>query len=397
GLTYRWLNRQLVIAISFIIIAVMCAVMPALTSLWQLYICAFVFGFGSSINTMGYIVWVIELYPKHSAPLLQLNALSFGIGSIICTAILKPYLTGEMVADPALTTTTVALPGIYPGNHSQYLAPTIVSVAERRDKLLQPCIILCACLLIFPIASLIMYFIKPYKAVVKDRPIDDDGQDKDLDNTVTANTTAPVKLFDDPALSPRTLMAGLFTAWFTLYVVFESMYLKFAIAYYQYSPQRLSAGTGADIFAVSTGVFSVARLVNVFVSMRVTINTMICYHYAILLVAMVMMVVGQYSLPTLWVASALLMWGFSPMFAGTYTFTDQYLSMTDRMGTVFLLARGVVTIFTPLIIGEFMEHESWVFLVIEWVYLGLSIVVFMAIHYMIRVYERRGPGRVRCQ
>ena len=130
GLTYRWLNRQLVMAITFITICVVSACTPLLSHLWVLYLFALVFGFGSSVNISGYIVWTIEQWKAKSALLLQVYTLAFSLGSVICTAIIGPYLTGEVRENGNDGNKTV-INGID------------ISPGGRRNKLQLPSMVLC--------------------------------------------------------------------------------------------------------------------------------------------------------------------------------------------------------------------------------------------------------------
>ena len=101
------------------------ATTPLLPHLWLVWLFALIFGVGSSINVSAYIVWTIELWHDKSGPVLQLNALGFGLGSIITSASMSPYLTGE-------------------NEHGQPLLPS----EDIRDKLKWPSIILCGSLAI---------------------------------------------------------------------------------------------------------------------------------------------------------------------------------------------------------------------------------------------------------
>ena len=134
GLTYKYLNRQLVICITYSMLTIACAVLPLLPNLWLLYVCAFIFGFGSSIQVCGYTVWLIEMWKEKSGPILQVSDFGFGIGSILCTVILKPYLVGEINAETHINqisnTTVTQIPDI-----------------DRRERLMLPTLLIGVCIL----------------------------------------------------------------------------------------------------------------------------------------------------------------------------------------------------------------------------------------------------------
>ncbi|XP_054161684.1 uncharacterized protein LOC128959706 [Oppia nitens] len=274
GLTYKWLNRQIVMAIAFIMMSVLYACTPLLTSLWQLYLIAFLFGVGSTINVSGYVVWTIELWQHRSAPVLQFNAVGFGLGSIIATAVMSMYTTGNIEPDKPLVTVDV-----------------------RRDRLTVPSIVLCSVLSIVPIVSLVVYIIKPYK--IPENSSVSVNNVSDNNNRVDTNRmemdeihsrqqqhnqqTTDLKLFDDPR-SPRILIRVLFTLWFGAYILMETVFLKFAVTYYQYSPHRLTAPEAGHMFSIATVVFTVCKVVNIVLAMYLSINTVVSIHYTLLVI-----------------------------------------------------------------------------------------------------------------
>ena len=62
--------------------------------------------------------------------------------------------------------------------------------------------------------------------------------------------------------------------------------------------------------------------------------------------------------------------------------------MTDHLSTVFLFSRGVFTLFTPSIIGEFIETNSYVFIIVNVVYIVSSLLLYFIINYLIVKYRK---------
>ncbi|XP_054161682.1 uncharacterized protein LOC128959703 [Oppia nitens] len=348
-LTYKWLNRQIVMAIAFIMMSVLYACTPLLTSLWQLYLIAFLFGVGSTVNISGYIVWTIELWQHRSAPVLQFNAVGFGIGSIIVTAVMSMYTTGNIEPDKPL-----------------------VPVDVRRDRLTVPSIVLCSVLAIVPILSLVIYIIKPYKmpenisvSNVSDNNNTVDSNRMEMDENHSRQQqhnqqTTDLKLFDDPR-SPRILMRVLFTLWFGAYTLLETVFLKFAVTYYQYSPHRLTAPEAGHMYSIATLVFTVCKVVNIVLAMYLSINTVVYIHYTLLVAGIVLLIFGHWYLTVLWMASCVLMAGCAPLFSLSFSFTSQYLTFSNTMSNVFLFCRGLLLLITPYIIGQFINDYPMIF------------------------------------
>ena len=136
GLLYKYLNRQLVISTTYALLTIACAVIPLLPNLWTLYVCAFIFGLGSSIQVCGYTVWTIEMWQKKAGPLLQVNDFGFGLGSILCTVILKPYLVGEL-GDPSIDDKQTL----------SFRNETQIIDIDRRERLALPCLLIGVCVL----------------------------------------------------------------------------------------------------------------------------------------------------------------------------------------------------------------------------------------------------------
>ena len=221
-----------------------------------------------------------------------------------------------------------------------------------------------------------MYFIKPFKTT--------EEESKQVNEDLSAGQQ--IKLFDRPE-TPRKTIRVLFAFWFTLYITFETVFLKFAVTYYQYSPHKLPAQEAAHIFSIATAVYTAFRGLNVFIGLKLSIRSMLCYHYIILIIGTFLLIIGQNILSVLWVSSILLCWGFSAMFAGIYTFTGTQLTMTNQLSTLFILLRGVFTLVTPVLIGEYLDEFSEIFIFVEIFYLLSSLVFIFLIIYLIRLYK----------
>ena len=165
---------------------------------------------------------------------------------------------------------------------------------------------------------MIMYLIRPY---IKSKCGPECGSQLSIE-TKSEELQESYKLFDDKR-TPRIVMRVLFALWFTFFALAETIYFKYAITYYQYSPQQLSAGDAATLFTYSTVAYSVFRLCNVFVSIKYSINSIIKYHFVVLFVGLSLMVGAHFNYIALWVSGPVMMWGFAPMFAGTYTFASR--------------------------------------------------------------------------
>lgn len=227
-----------------------------------------------------------------------------------------------------------------------------------------------------PISSLVMFFIQRYK----EPQIDSTNLDED-------SSYSEKKLFDRPE-TPTKIIRVLYAFWYTLYVIFETVFFKFAVTYFQYCPQRLTAQKAAEVFSISSAVYTAFRGVNILIGLKVKRFYILSYHYGFLIIGMALQIVGQYNYIVLWTSSIVLCFGFSAMFAGIFAFTGQYLTLTDRLSTFFTLIRGLFTLFTPLVIGYFIEDYSMIFIIINLFYLISSLIIFISIVFLIKRYSR---------
>ncbi|CAG2116658.1 unnamed protein product [Medioppia subpectinata] len=153
GLTYRYLNRQLVVAVCFVILTVVNSVLPMVPNLPVLYVCAVASGFCSSVIMCSYTVWTMEMWGSRSAPVLYLEDFSYGIGSTIVSAVLKPFVVGDVEAGREAVTTTLAPLVGYGLNNT--IDRALVSGGslpmnddyDRRALLTQPFIIIGVCVI----------------------------------------------------------------------------------------------------------------------------------------------------------------------------------------------------------------------------------------------------------
>ena len=130
-----------------------------------------------------------------------------------------------------------------------------------------------------------MYFIRPYKPPIEK------CESSDQDNSKVEE----VKLFDRPD-TPRKSIRILCALWYSFYVIFETLFLNFAVTYFQYCPLHLTARKAVELFSICTAVFTGVRGLNVFVALKVKMLYMIYYHYAILIVGMVLLTFGKHNL-----------------------------------------------------------------------------------------------------
>ena len=71
------------------------ALIPVCPHIWGLYLCQFFNGLGAGAWDNGNNVWLVELWPQQSSPILQFSHFMYGLGSVLAPILVRPYLTGE--------------------------------------------------------------------------------------------------------------------------------------------------------------------------------------------------------------------------------------------------------------------------------------------------------------
>ena len=101
-----------------------------------------------------------------------------------------------------------------------------------------------------------MYFWRPYKN------IDEIKTDEKTPPIVSeSQNAAKVKLFDRKD-TPRRAIRLLFAVWFAVYLAFEMVFMKYCVAYFQYSPLNVPVETGTQILSIGVTVYTVGQFNN---------------------------------------------------------------------------------------------------------------------------------------
>ncbi|CAG2169785.1 unnamed protein product [Oppiella nova] len=153
GLLYKYINRQLTIVVIMAAMAASITLIPDCPNLWILYLFQYAIGLGAGIWDTANNVWLIEMWPQNSSPVLQFSQFMYGLGSVFGPIIVKPYLTGE-------TNHTLAIQLSDFGD----ITSTPSAPVDRRALLRTPYLISGILQGFIPVVFLIMYFVKQYKS-----------------------------------------------------------------------------------------------------------------------------------------------------------------------------------------------------------------------------------------
>ncbi|CAG2176978.1 unnamed protein product, partial [Oppiella nova] len=319
-----------------------------------------------TFETSGYIVGTFELWRGTKFPIVQIHSVSFGIGSVLCTQALKPYLVGEV--DNESKNETMVFDNELRINEND--------VIDRRSRLMFPIFLIGACIIIIPISLFIMYCLKPYK-MPKEKDEDESHENQTTNDGNNNDNNDKVIDFSEKLFNakdtPRAWIGLLFALTFSLYAIYEAVFMKFAVTYYQYSPLRLSAQSATNIYSTSIAIYSAGLVMNIFYPYKFQLKTILSAHIMLVFTGTVFLIPGRYSMVCLWVASICTCLGFSAMYAGIVAFTELHMGFTNKLSATFRLLKGLFTLVTPFIVGNYIEDYSVIFIIMEFVYLSLFI------------------------
>ena len=181
----------------------------------------------------------------------------------------------------------------------------------------------------------------------------------------------------------------IFALWLSTYCVMESTILMFGATYFQYSPLKLSANKAAEMLSIISMASTAGRGISVFVAMKVRPQIMIGYHFAILYVSIGLLILfGQHNLTMLWLTNVLIGLGLSALFPAMFAYLEQYIVITNPIGTCVILFSDLFNLFNPFLLGLMVEKHSVVVILFEMLYLILCTSIFAIILLVVRKYSK---------
>ena len=75
------------------------------------------------------------------------------------------------------------------------------------------------------------------------------------------------------------------------------------------------------------------------------------------------------------------------MWPAILAFTDRYFRLSNRVGSLLFFFAGVFSLFTPFIVGPFLESNPLVLYAFEGFYILVSIILFIILRIWIGFHE----------
>ncbi|CAG2178897.1 unnamed protein product, partial [Oppiella nova] len=174
-ISFKYVNRQIVLSILIILQGIGTIFQPWATQLWHLYACIFIYGIGIGAWNGANNVILIEMWQNRSPSILQFSQFIYGVGTVLGPLLDQNFVLGEQICPgvfehDCLGESHISKPlleSITSGANSSVLNGTDLCTPEclaydRRPRLKIPLMIGGCLQMIGPGAMLVMYVLHKY-------------------------------------------------------------------------------------------------------------------------------------------------------------------------------------------------------------------------------------------
>ncbi|KAH9398081.1 hypothetical protein TYRP_019457 [Tyrophagus putrescentiae] len=209
------------------------------------------------------------------------------------------------------------------------------------------------------------------------------GEEEEKEQQTTTTPTSEPALEEHIRLRPLKL--GLTALCLAFYASAELAYINFSSTVLQMletegeADDKISAEEAAILQSVLAAAYALGRLATAFIAIRVRPEAIMAYHYLTVLCGLLAVFFGRSHRVLVYGGTAVLGAGFSAMWPAILAFTERYMRLTHCAGTVLYFANGLLSLFSPLIVGRYLVSRPAIFFLFEGVYLLVSLLLFAVI------------------
>lgn len=146
----------------------------------------------------------------------------------------------------------------------------------------------------------------------------------------------------------------------------------------------ISAGQAAQASALYGTAYTVGRGVSIPLSLALSPGNLLLLHYALGLLGNVGMFFStSYSFLLVQLNTALVAYAFSALMPALFAFASRYSRVDDRRNALYSVALQAPSIFTPFLIGHFLQDWPLVLLVLEVSAVALAFMVYLVVRFVI--------------
>ncbi|RWS29144.1 sodium-dependent glucose transporter 1-like protein [Leptotrombidium deliense] len=328
-------SRQLCLVVFVGLMAVTVSVLPFCGSLRNLFIVAAVNGITSGVSDVASNVWLLDMFKEKSGPYIQALYFFFALGSS-----LSPLLSAPFLKENNLQETKI---------YSAYIVSGIIGAFSS-------------------IILLIVYFASPVRETIFNV------------RTEFAQMLCnwkPVRMMSWYI----SVVVGLGFITILVYSGFEISYMQFMPILVTQSKLNVSDTDAAFMNSAMNVAFTCFRGISIIANMIIESKILIYFDLFVLSIATtILFIFINTSQTMLYVGNILMGVGFSSIYPSIYAFVEQYIDVTNFIGSLFAFASGVTAIIYPPVIGEYIERNPLVVLYLNVMSISLTLFAFVALH-----------------
>ncbi|XP_054161315.1 uncharacterized protein LOC128959396 [Oppia nitens] len=384
---FRYINRQVLLSALVVLQGLGTIFQPWSTSLWHLYVCIFVYGFGIGAWNGTNNVIIIELWQSRSPSVLQFSQFMYGLGTVLGPLLDRNFVLGEQICPGVFPKDCTTGPTTIGTTMSSLVSQSITAnfsgqlyaseskcdqeclSYDRRPQLKIPLLIGGLLQILGAVMYFTMFFVKRYH-------FDKETQVEALESEEQKERYRKYV--------PRKTIVACIVIFNATGIMSEMIYMDFAPTFYQFCSVRLPASEASEMFSYVGIALTIGRFMSVFIAVYLKPWVMITYQTLIVFVGFIFQYYAQYDYKLLLASSIIICFGYSSIFICLYSFVGQYMKVTDRMGGLFIGSYNLLYMPLAYFIAKYVEivPESFVFL--ELACVCVAIVAFSYVLYSVR-------------
>ncbi|GIY29722.1 sodium-dependent glucose transporter 1A [Caerostris extrusa] len=284
-----------------------------------------------NIILIGLNVWCLSFWNDESSPFFQALHFFFGIGASLAPLIAGPFLSPENV-DPAINFTVSINATQFTLNNNIIIVPPIVYAYGIISIFSIMVAVLFAC----------FFLVKANERKGK----------KDV-------------VYQDPTSCERFVIILTSFLLLSVYAGIEIGYGQMIAVYAVKSEHKFTQFYASVIASVYWGTFTLSRGLSIFLAIKFSPITIILCDFSIMLLSSIILAtIGNMYSNFLWLGTSLLGLGLASFYASTITWVEQYVNVTNKVGSSFVVAASFGEMIAPLAISQYVKEKPQVLMYI---------------------------------
>lgn len=285
-------------------------------------------------------------------------------------------------------------------------------VVEDEENLLIPYLISAIILFFGAACLLVLFFVKKYrpplspeKEATQDQKVQETTSKKvNFDNNLNnkSNKCLKTKALDFGANFKSNLpdgysaaLVGLGCTLLFFYYGLEVTTFQFVAPFVDYTDVPIYGSGSALVESGMAAAYAIGGFLSIFLSIRLLPQQMIYVNFAVIDIGALILLFGAAKDGMfLWVGVVLVGFGYSSTYATAYTFLEHHVTVTNTVGSFFMLSGGLGTAVFPLLIGGQLSENSMVLVYLCLCCTQISVLVFALVHVM-TTFKKKTVGLER--